>query len=756
MMRMGNVVAPDQPLPPRVLVALDGQLAICRKFLQLRLDEAIVGASKALFERSNQLLDHGEQERCLDALVVVKRHRGAITKRVLDMLPARVEHFGGAVEKSWHQPARTGLSLLEQQSQDETLILADLAARTEARATFPLFELGHRYAVLAALPMLESAAQPFSPTFLCDCLQQAIADIDLLPEFRAYIYQAFDRKVLQSAFALYDELNTQLCESGILPHLRVFAPRHRAAAATHDYKDAGDTDGKAAKGMPPADTAHAGESSDTRVASTAMAELDARSDETYASLLRFLDLRRHQSESLTPPGEGEIPSPQDLNRVLAKLQRRTMPAPSSEQDARPPDMRQLRDEMLAQLRQSNPDSVAPRFDAGQANTIELMTLLFDRLIEDIRSTPGSYFLSELQATLLRAAMDDKAFFTDRQHAARKWLETVVEASAQWIPDYDRGSDNPVLVERIHTMNRAINRDFDGDVSIFDDMTGGLRKQLDQLAHRAAVTERHYVEAFRGRERLELARKRAEALIAERIENGSSTDLTRTLLQHAWTDVLVLSLLKHGEDSEDFRRKLHVADMLGKSDPDEHVENAGRLREQIEQGLSQVGMEPREADLLARDATGAVGDNAQIAEDDKSTRAELALKLKQREPVGGEQIGRAVDAPIVSAGSEHDKTMAQIKKMAFGTWFEFDDPEYDKPIRRKMVWYSKQTGRCLFVNRRGVRTHDTTVDHLAQSMQAGNARVVVVEEGSFIDRALEHILASLRKFMGRKSPQEESA
>lgn len=749
MMRMGNVVAPDQPLPPRALAALDGQIVICRKFLQLRLDEAIVDAGKALFDRSNQLLDTSEQERCLDALVVVKRHRSAITKRVLDMLQARLEHFGHAVDEPGKQSESGGLSLVAQHSQDEAIILADLAARTEARANMPLFELGHRYAVLAALPVMESALQPFSPTFLCDCLRRAIADIDLPPEFRADIYQAFDRKVLQGAFTLYDELNTQLCESGILPHLRAFAPRHRAdAPAHHDYKHVDDTREMAEDGMSPADTVHAGDDSG------APAGTQPASDETYASLLRLLDLRRRQSESLTPPGEGEIASPQDINQVLAKLQRRPLPAPSSEEDAGPPDMRQLRDEMLAQLQQGKPDGAAPRFNARQADTIELMTLLFERLVNDIRSTPGSYFLSEMQATLLRVAMDDKAFFTDRQHAARKWLETVAEASAHWIPDSERDSGNPALVERIHTMNRAINRDFDGDMSIFDGMTGGLRKQLDQLAHRAAVTEKRYVEAFRGRERLELARKHAEALIAERIENGSSTGLTRTLLQHAWTDVLVLSLLNHGEDSDDFRRKLQIADMLGKGYLDMPAEDADHLREEIERGLSRVGMAPREADLLARDATGAVDDSAQTSEDDQATRAELALKLKQREPVGGEPIEQAVDAPLVNADSEHEETMARIKKMAFGTWFEFDDPEYGKPIRRKMVWYSKQTGRCLFVNRRGIRTHDTTIDHLAQSMRAGNARVVVVEEGSFIDRALEHILAGLRKFMGRKPPQEE--
>ncbi|HET7300360.1 MAG TPA: DUF1631 family protein [Oleiagrimonas sp.] len=754
---MGNVVAPDQPLPPRALAVLDGQLAVCRKFLQLRLDEAIVDAGKALFDRSNQLLDTSEQERCLDALVVVKRHRSAITKRVLDMLPARLEQFGHAVDELGQVPQSEGLSLLARHSQDENLTLADLAARTEARANMPLFELGHRYAVLAALPVMESAVQPFSPTFLCDCLHRAIVDLDLQPEFRADIYQAFDRKVLQGAYTLYDELNTQLGENGILPHLRVFAPRHRGdAPAYHDFNHADDAS-EVTKDMPPAETKHAADASpDARTASAAKAGAKSASDETYSSLLRLMDLRRRQSESLTPPGEGDVPSAQEISQVLAKLQRRAIPDSASAPDVGPPDMRQLRNEMLAQLQQGKPDGAAPRFNARQTDTIELMTLLFERLVDDIRSTPGSYFLSEMQATLLRVAMDDKAFFTDRQHAARKWLETVAEASAHWIPDSERDSENPPLVERIHTMNRAINREFDGDVSIFDGMTGGLRKQLDQLAHRASVTEKRYVEAFRGRERLELARKRAEALIAERLENGSSSSLMRTLLKHAWTDVLVLSLLNHGEDSDDFRRKLQIADMLGKGNFDMSGEEADRLREEIEQGLSRVGMEPKEADLLARDATGAAADSEQTVEDDQLTRDELALKLKQREPVGSEQTEheQAVEAPVVSADSEHDQVMARIKKMAFGTWFEFDDPEYGKPIQRKMVWYSKQTGRCLFVNRRGIRTHDTTIDHLAQSMRAGNARVVVVEEGSFIDRALEHILAGLRKFMGRKPPEEE--
>ncbi|MGB8634667.1 MAG: DUF1631 family protein [Rhodanobacteraceae bacterium] len=750
----------DNNLPPRALNALEEQLATCDAFLRPLLPAVVGEAEKALFKRANQSRNNTEQEQCLASVRELKRQRSEIVTQVLALLPTKLEEFGKASKKPLRQQVQAGLELLAEQSQDQSIILDDISARTDARATMPLFELGHRYAVLAAAPIMDSDRQPFSPGALCDCIRQVVSKLEIIPDHQIEIYRAFDKSVLHQIVSLYDNLNARLIERGILPNLRTYAPRRQAGASPskRNYQeDATARDSSAedqsvtpgsAEEAPPAGSAAAPDL-------TSSAE-QGDDQEMFSALSELLALRRRQIGPVPSSGKRKVPSREELNQALGGLQHKPSTMLSPDGKLQPRSMQNLRRDMLAQLRQTSRDGSAPHFSPQQLDVMELMTMLFDRLSGDIHSSSGNYLLSELQAPLLRVAMDDQAFFTDRQHPARHWLDKVAEASARWGSDAGDDDGDPALIERIHGMNRSINRDFDGDASIFDGMSTDLQKQLEQLAHKASVTERRYVEASKGRERLDIARRRAEELVQERIQSGSAPSLTRNLLQHAWTDVLALSLLREGEDSEDFRKQLRITEVLGKSKPGPADADSEALRGDIEQGLTQVGMAPKEADLLAREATGLQSQDPEAISDDQLTRTELAMKLKQRKPVGSDQIDTAVESPVDEAGQEHADAVARIRKMDFGTWFEFDDPEREAPVRRKMAWFSTRTGRCLFVNRRGIRTHDTTIDHLAQAMLAGTARLPPPEKGSFIDRAWESIFANLKKMTGGHTKQEKPA
>ncbi len=745
-------------LPPRALSALAEQLAVCDAFLRPLLPNVMTEAEQSLFKRANHSHNNTEQEQCLASLREIKHQGSTIINQVLALLPGRLEEFGSTSKKPVRHHVQAGLELLAEQSQDQSIILDDITARTDARATMPLFELGHRYAVLAAAPIMETDQQPFSPGALCDCLRQVVSELDIIPEHQVDIYRAFDKKVLHQIVSLYDNFNAKLIERGILPNLRTFAPRRRPGESTakRDYQES-TVEPEEAADTPDAQLDHSGSNASARPSEGAgpLPSAPPHDDqEMFTALSELLALRRRQKGPAPVSGKRRAPSQKDLNQVLGTLQQKPSTMLSPDGKLQPRSMQNLRRDMLAQLRHASSDGSAPHFDPQQLDTMELMTMLFDRLSGDIRSSSGNYLLSELQAPLLRVAMDDQGFFTDREHPARHWLEKVAEASARWGSDVGEDDGDPGLIERIHGMNRAINRDFDGDASIFGGMSTDLQKQLDQLAHKASVTERRYIEASKGRERLEVARHRAEELILERILSDALPSLTRTLLQHAWTDVLALSLLRHGEDSEQFREQLRIADILGTGKPDSTDAESETLRDEIEQGLTQVGMAPKEADLLAREATGLQSDDPDDIDDDQLTRTELAMKLKQRKPVGADQITPIDEPPVSESDQQHADAVARIKKMAFGTWFEFDDPEREKAVMRKMAWFSTKTGRCLFVNRRGVRTHDTTIDHLAQSMLAGSARLPPPEKGSFIDRAWESIFTGLKRMTGGKRTEEQ--
>lgn len=735
-------------LPQRARALLEQQLQACRAFLEPRLAGAVRDSENNLFDSARKSRNNAEQEQSLAAANEIERLRDSIPARILELLAARIEHFGSPVARPAPQQHDAGLALLADQSQDENIVLDDLASRAESRATLPLFELGHRYAVLGGRPVFASREQPFAPAALCACIRAASDEVDLSQVARGALYRAIDKRILTAAAQLYDTLNAALREAGILANLRSFAPPRKSAArkarsytppAQEQEPETGDQD--AATGEAPSSTTGG----------------EPEGEEVYSALMQLLRLRRPQAPAPgMVPGRRHIPAQTELNDVLGRLQQEAATVQAPDGTLQPRNMQQLRRKMLQQLRSARDDGSVPDFSPEQTDSIELMGMLFDRLSEDIASHSGNYLLSELQAPLLRVAMTDQGFFTQPGHAARSWLEKVAEASARWASDTDPEDGDPALIERIHNMNRIINRDFDGDVSIFAGMAHDLQKQLDQLAHRANVAERRAVEAARGRERLEIARTRAETLVREHISIDGLPSLTRALLLHAWTDVLALTMLRHGEDSDDFRHDLKIAEALArgatvKAEPDADDASAAAevdaLQEEITQSLHQVGMEPKEADLLAREAMGLPTDDPEADEDDALTRTELALKLKQRKPIGVEQIDQISETAIAADGNEqaYTATVERIKQLAFGTWFEFDDPEFEGPVRRKMAWFSTQTGRCLFVNRRGVRTHDTSIDHLAQSMLAGNARVVVEDQRSFIDRAMARILKTLKRF-----------
>ena len=85
--------------------------------------------------------------------------------------------------------------------------------------------------------------------------------------------------------------------------------------------------------------------------------------------------------------------------------------------------------------------------------------------------------------------------------------------------------------------------------------------MQLLARRAEVAERRHVDAAKGREKLDLARDTARTAIERLLKRGNPSPLVRTLLEQAWTDALALTILRQGEDSSAFHRRLAVADQL---------------------------------------------------------------------------------------------------------------------------------------------------------------------------------------------------
>jgi hypothetical protein len=328
----------------------------------------------------------------------------------------------------------------------------------------------------------------------------------------------------------------------------------------------------------------------------------------------------------------------------------------------------------------------------------------------------------------------------------------------------------------------VSNEYNGDVTMFRSLLTDLGSHMQLLARRAEVAERRHVDAAKGREKLDLARDTARTAISRLLKRGNPSPLVRTLLEQAWTDALALTILRQGEDSSAFHRRLAVADQLLRRSPHADTPADKMLKQELDIGLSQVGLHGDDVKAVlgrlfpgsktaandaekdaAEPSVQAPGEPAAAAanetkpvaanDDELESSTALAMRLKSRTRFGGdapEPVKPVVKAPP-GLTPEEAQVLERIRTLPFGTWFEFTTNQQGATVRRKLAWFSTLTGRCLFVNQRGARTDEKSLEQLARDMARNQAKVWAENSDSLIDRAWSAIKGTLKQFSGNEAP-----
>lgn len=487
----------------------------------------------------------------------------------------------------------------------------------------------------------------------------------------------------------------------------------------------------------------------------------------FDTLRRLLAGRRSLLERLqTNAISGPVASPAQVQDSLSALQAR-----HNAQWAKGirPALGDMRRELSAHLAAHASGGRIPQLSGVQGDTVDLVGMLFEQISQEVQpATPGGQLLGQLQLPLLRVAMQDQNFFSDSAHPARQLLTTITETSAYWSSEDEVDRD---LVQKMGTVVRQVCENPNADEALFRQLVDDLGSHLSTQQRRAEVAERRHVEAARGREKLEIARLKAEEAIDGLITGKPVPKFLKTLLEQVWTDVLALALLRGGDDAPAFRQYLGLAETLvAAALPNENRVllkplELTQIRTEVEAALAQVGHTGDEARDFSSRLIAVVSGEAEPADKaietsaDPASRTELTLKLRNRARLGedvrsggGERQPAKTDkaekvekaAPLTAAEKAwHNR----LQRIAFGTWFDFTINQQGVKARRRLSWYSTVTDHCLFVNHRGQRAGDYTLSWLAREINRGNVSLVEPESGSIVDRAWKAIVSTLRSFSG---------
>jgi hypothetical protein len=727
-------------LPARVRGALEGLLAVASEEIVRGLGRMLNELEQQLFQQANHARSAAVQDDQFNALRNLRLTRADFIPLYLHGLEDTLAHLRAprteAGQPAIGKPSSRHWQLVDHDASDEEVVLRDLSVRYESRAALTLYLLGQRFGVMAAAPAFEAERLPVAPRALLRIARDTAQALHHDKVLRLLLYRAFEHHVLADYPALAERMNGTLGKAGILHGLE-FVPARVRPVTQASARATGMADGGG-----PATAQHAADPAQTPYTGwLGQASAAVATDDTlqFALLQQLLSGRRGLIGKLQaggPASGAEALATPALDEMLGTLQhdpRGTTPAPAHQRCS----LRDLQQAVLAMARQQRGDDA--RLSREDTDTFDLLGLLYTELEREVRTdSRARELLDRLQVPLLRLALHDRAFFVRSEHPGRMLLNTVAESGASWLGD--DGVDPHFEHHLAQTVERIVN-DYHGDVQVFEQANADLQRQLQLQARRAEVSERRHVEAARGKEKLAVAKQRAAAVLDDMLKDQKLPRFVQALLRQAWADVLTLVLLRNGEQSELWRTHLDATRRIVEVTCAKDSTLDAELATQIEQSMLQVGYHANEAAAMARQLS-----RAPTQCDDAASRTELTLKLKSHTRLGQDDAAKKVESP--PRNGEEQACYEHLRLLPFGTWMEFTHNQQGDRTRRRLSWYSPVTDNALFVNSRGQRTAEMTLDHLARLMAQKQLRIVTVESSRLVDRAWLATLSVLRSFAGQ--------
>jgi hypothetical protein len=804
----------SKKLPKRVRFLLEGVLELTSNELERSLAASLNDFEQQLFKFAEQAKNTNSQTRWLEAQRLIKRTRHDLVPKFLISLESELACLRDSLKQqaSIVDPKMRALgaelSLVDDLEMDESTVINEISSRAEMRSGLALYLLGQRFGIIAGKPAFDSESNPIGPHAICRMVKISADCLGLNNQDRALFFKTFEKQLLPVYGPLVESVNTYLAKHGVLPSMQYVPIRARPASKVEaesktgllpkennesnndssPQKASGDNsvpseaqgkDGSSTNqkpsfrggayptGMPseelgPADTNKtigpnqaiknkaAGNAQIIPVSSTEQ----MLAEDAFQQMRQLMASRKQLLGKLNPEKQKPLPGQAPVNttflqKALGMLQGKPVKPVIADGKPQAPSIQHIKQDLLSQLRQASPNNEAPILNDEDNDAIDLVGMLFESINKDVKpDSPAAKLLSKLQVPLLRVALQDKAFFTRQNHPARQMLGTIAESGAYWLDDDDA---DPTLIQKMNTVVDRTVRDFDGDIDLFQDLLQDLSGHLQILNRKAEVAEKRHIEAARGKEKLSVAREQANVAVEKLLSKQSLPRFTQTLLSQAWTDVMALTALRHGEDSDVWKHQLNVAERLvnvAKTPADQPISasEATQLKQEIENSLTQVGYQDEEVQAISQRL---IDPNAG-SDGDAASRTELTMRLKKKARLGEDLSAQKTKK--LKLTPEESTRLEQLKQTAFGTWFEFRINQQGDCVRRRMAWFSTTTGNCLFVNQRGQKVGEYLLDNMARMMVKGELSIVEEQTGTIIDRAWQSVMTALRSFAGKSGTE----
>jgi len=722
--------------------------------------------SEELFVLADSTRERLQQTRYLDLRADIEKDWAHLVETFRRDLSAEAElcqnqenQKEGQREAPLEIPDFEGLQLLADEDLSEHIVIREFSAQLSESCDEELYTLNRRVAALLGHDELVESANPLAPPVVCRALSDACATIGSNAEERLLLLRRLERHLHLALPPIYQQINANLIERGILPDLK------------RNYRRSTPT-GESSTSSTPAPAAATSTASAAPVSSEGIIDALQRLAQArvgFAPSGFTASTGVGSVASGVIPSSGSVPSvstpsggpgvPLDnaaINQLLLSSLNEMQHAPMIDTGGM----------IVNQVRMVRDSENAQQVGGLEAVTIDIVAMLFDFIFDDVHIPVAiKALISRLQIPVLKVAMLNPGFFADRQHPTRRFLGSISGVSIRWGGSVDE--TDPFycklaeLIERIQT-------GFENDVEIFGTALAELESFVDEREDEEDSTALTAANIVIQREQEVEGWERAQRAVKAFRKDNALPSLIDSFLGEHWVGVLQAIAVREDENGENWRAAVDAMKDLAwsveaKKSPDERLRLISllpKLLAQINKGLDSIDAASAQRsaffDELVQFHSAALKGEPPAPEAAPEPEQAVVLPSFSPSEEGDLLVTRSIDngveveeITLVGASpiwrADDRDIFRQVSDLKRGDWVEFregnelDDGEV-VINRERLNWISPQRGILLFSNHRSAKAISIAPEALARQIRDGKASIL--HEEAIFERALSGALESM--------------
>ena len=395
-------------------------------------------------------------------------------------------------------------------------------------------------------------------------------------------------------------------------------------------------------------------------------------------------------------------------------------------------------------------------------TIEIVALLFQSILteEHIPAAIRVWF-ARLQMPVLRVAVSEPDFFAGVDHPARRLIDRMgacvmgFDATARVIGD--------ALEKEIKRVVQVVEAYPDTGRRVFQTVLTEFEKFLEHYFRNENEASRKGVSLAQQIEQRETLAIQYTIELRKMLDEVPVQEGVRAFLFHVWADVLAMTAVKHGMQSDATKAmKRAAADLIwsasAKVSREERAEVIRRLPpllKKLRDGMDEAGVAPQKQDEHIQKLNNALAAafTAKTAAISSERLAELMTRLETLEELLPEAMDVDIDESLVLDLSGHQSEELEVvgeggsmptaamltwaRELQVGGWYMLDYRSHNEQVQ--LAWQGLRKQLTLFVSPQG-RGILFQRHRLAAFLQAG--LLIPAQDESLTTRATRSALAKL--------------